>query len=71
MNTGQVIRDAAARHSALLRYAAAYDRFAELEQRARGRRRLAEAADFHDFVLWAYRAYDAELRDPQPPGLPR
>ena len=69
MNAAEVIRAAAARREAVRRYAAVYDRFAELEQLHRGRHEVYEAQGAHVHALRVLRAWLAEQDDPTPEGL--
>lgn len=67
MTVIEVMRDAAARRTALLAYARAHDKFSELEQANRSSDPVgAEVA--HVYAVICLRAYRAEL-DNQPMGF--
>lgn len=58
--------DMTAFEAALYRYAAAYDHFAEQQQIAVASGRDIEASGNGWYAQIALRAYEAELRDPEP-----
>jgi hypothetical protein len=59
------IQERSAREGVLFRLAAAHDRFAELEQLARGRGDHAAAEVHHHHAWLVLRAYEAESRPPE------
>jgi hypothetical protein len=65
MSVIELIREAAAKREAQFRYAAAYDKFATLEQRHSGKNHI-EAIVAHDYAVRCLRAYRAEIDDPAP-----
>lgn len=69
MTAEQAIRDAAARREALRHYAAAHEKFAELEQTLTSRGSPVCAEGAHVYALIALRAWVLENDDPEPPGL--
>lgn len=64
-----IIRDAAARRGALVRYAYAHDRYAAMHHRLAMLGLRIEAAGAEEFARIARRAYLAEQHDPRPEGL--
>lgn len=65
MSVIELIREAAAKREAQFRYAAAYDKFASLEQRHAGKNPI-EAEGAHAYALICLRAYRNEIDDPAP-----
>lgn len=59
------VRKVTAREEAMKQYAAAHDRFSELEQRHSGKN-AAEASGAHEFARFALRAYRGELDNHEP-----
>jgi hypothetical protein len=68
MSVIELIREAAAKRESQFRYAAAHDKFAELEQRYSAVA-LDESEVAHEYALLVLRAYRAEIDDPVPAGL--
>lgn len=62
----QLLRDMDARNSAIRRYAAAHDKFAEMEQIDIATGHPAEAQGAAIYAAWCLRAVRAELDDPEP-----
>ena len=66
MSVIELIREAAARRTAIFTYARAHDHFATEEQTFAGEGKPIEAAGAHEYALICLRAYRAELDDPEP-----
>lgn len=64
----EAIRNATAKREAIYRYAAAQERFAELEQVLVAEGRYDEAPAAHELGLVCLRAYRNEIDDPLPEG---
>ena len=70
MNAIEVLRMAAARSNAIRRYAMEFDRLAEAEQIARLEGDAKAEFEAHDAAVIAYVAWQNEMNDVKPKGLP-
>ncbi len=65
MNAAQILRDVAARQAALRDLALQFDRHCENEQIARLSGDTKAEFEEHDAALIAYKAWEAEMNDPE------